>query len=277
MNRLSPPLACPVRSCHLPLVADTRAWTCARGHSFDVARSGYVNLLQPQDRRSLDAGDPRAALDARARLVTAGIGRGILEAFVALACGLLPDAGGAVADLGCGVGDALGLLQTRRPTVGVGIDLAAHAVDTAARRFPALTWIVANADRRLPLLDATLSLVVSLHARRNPAECQRILMPGQYLLVAIPAADDLIELREAVQGERVERNRAASVIEEHAPAFEVVDRSTAREHHHVGGDQLRDLLRGTYRGERSSAAERVQAISDLQVTLASDVILFRRR
>jgi 23S rRNA (guanine745-N1)-methyltransferase len=277
MNLLLPPLACPVRSCYLPLAPDDRAWSCARRHSFDVARSGYVNLLQPQDRRSLDAGDPGPALDARARLLAAGIGRGILEAFVALASRLLPDAGGAVADLGCGTGDSLALLHNRHPTIAVGIDLAARAVDTAARRFPALTWIVANADRRLPLLDASLSLVVSLHARRNPAECQRVLMPGQHLLVAIPASDDLIELRAAVQGARVERDRAAAVVEDHASAFEVVERSTIREHHRVGGEQLRDLLRGTYRGERPSAATRVQAISDLQVTLASDFIVLRRR
>jgi len=277
MNRLLPPLACPVRTCYLPLTRDARAWTCARGHSFDVARRGYVNLLQPQDRRSLDAGDPRAALDARSRLLATGIGRGILDAFVALASGLLPDAGAAVADLGCGAGEALGVLHSRRNIVAVGIDLAAPAVDIAARRFPSVTWVVANADRRLPLLDASQSLVMSLHARRNPAECERVLSAGRHLLVALPAPDDLIELREAVQGARVERDRAAAVITEHASAFDVVDRSTAREQHRVGGEQLRDLLRGTYRGERSSAAERVQALSDLQVTLASDFIVFRRR
>ena len=277
MNRLPPPLACPVRNCYLPLAPDGRAWTCAHGHSFDVARSGSVNLLQPQDRRSLNAGDPRAALDARSRLLAAGIGRGVLDAFVALASRLLRDAGAAVADLGCGVGDALGSLHSRSDIVAVGIDLAAPAVEIAARQFPSLTWIVANADRRLPLLDASLSLMMSLHARRNPAECQRVLMPGRHLLVAIPAPDDLIELREAVQGGRVERDRAGAVIEGHAPAFDVVDRSTARECHRVGSEQLRDLLRGTYRGERSSAGERVQAISALQVTLASDFIVLRRR
>lgn len=277
MNRLPPPLACPVRRCHLPLTPDDRAWTCARGHSFDIARSGYVNLLQPGDRRSRDAGDSRDALDARSRLLTAGIGRGVLEAFVALASGLLPGAGNAVADLGCGMGDALGLLHHRHSVVAIGIDLATAAVETAARRFPALTWVVANADRRLPLLDASLSLVVSLHARRNPAECERVLRPGQHLLVAIPAPDDLIELREAVQGARVERDRTAAVIEEHAPVFELVQRAAARERHHVSGEQLRDLLRGTYRGERSSAAERAEAIANLQVTLASDFLVLRRR
>jgi 23S rRNA (guanine745-N1)-methyltransferase len=180
-------------------------------------------------------------------------------------------------DLGCGSGDALGLLRAHRDTTAIGIDLATAAVDAAARRFPSITWVVANADRRLPLLEASVSLLVSLHARRNPEECRRVLEPGGHLLVAVPAPDDLIELREAVQGARVERDRVAAVIAEHESSFDVVDRSTARERHHVSGEPLRDLLRGTYRGERTSASERVQAMTDLDVTLASDFLVLRRR
>jgi 23S rRNA (guanine745-N1)-methyltransferase len=272
----SPPLACPVRNCHLPLDRTANQWRCAHGHSFDIARSGYVNLLQPQDRRSREAGDPRVALSARSRLLAAGIGRTVLEAFIARAGSLLPQVGGTVVDLGCGSGDALGLLCAHHHTMAVGIDLATVAVDVAARRFPALTWVVANADRRLPLLDASVPVVVSLHARRNPDECRRVLEPGGHLLVAVPAPDDLIELREAVQGARVERDRLAAVIAEHESSFEVVDRSTARERHRVSGEPLRDLLRGTYRGERTSASERVQAITDLDITLASDLVVLRR-
>jgi 23S rRNA (guanine745-N1)-methyltransferase len=273
----SPPLACPVRDCHLPLDRNDAEWRCPHGHSFDVARSGYVNLLQPQDRRSRAAGDPRTALSARSRLLAAGIGRTVLEAFVARAEALLPQAGGTVVDLGCGSGDALGLLRTHRDRMAIGIDLAAVAVDAAARRFPSITWVVANADRRLPLLETRVSLMVSLHARRNPDECRRVLEPGGHLLVAVPAPDDLIELREAVQGTRLERDRVAAVIAEHESSFEVVDRATAREHHHMSGEPLHDLLRGTYRGERTSASERVQAITDLGVTLASDFLVLRRR
>ena len=270
-----PPIACSVRSCGRPLVRDSGRVVCEAGHAFDVARSGYLSLLQPQDRRSRTPGDTKEAVAARARLLEAGIGRAAIDAIVSRAPSR--DGGLVAADLGCGSGELLGALAATREVCGAGIDLSAAAVERAARRYPALTWVVANADRRLPLLDASLSLVVSLHARRNPAECQRVLAPGQHLLVAIPAPEDLIELREAIQGAGVERDRAAAVIEEHASAFDVVDRSAAREHHRVGGEQLRDLLRGTYRGERSSAAKRVQAITDLQVTLASDFIVLRRR
>jgi 23S rRNA (guanine745-N1)-methyltransferase len=273
---VTPPLACPVRQCHLPLARTVAAWRCARGHTFDIARSGYVNLLQPQDRRSRDPGDPRDALEARARLLDSGVGGSILASFVARATMLIAGQLPVAADLGCGFGDALGSLHAAREIVGVGIDLATPAVDRASRRYPAVTWVAANADRRLPLLDASTSLVMSLHARRNPAECHRVLAANGHVLVAVPAPNDLLELRAAVQGVALERDRTPTVIAEH-PQFDVIERFTLREQHRLGRGQLRDLLRGTYRGERSSLSDTVATIDTLDVTLASDVVVLRRR
>src|ERR1017187_10884104 len=54
-------LLCTVRNCHMELVREERRLHCPRGHSFDVARSGYINLLQPQERRSKEPGDTAIA------------------------------------------------------------------------------------------------------------------------------------------------------------------------------------------------------------------------
>jgi 23S rRNA (guanine745-N1)-methyltransferase len=274
---LSLPLSCPVRGCTLPLAREPRAWRCANGHSFDIARSGYVNLLQPQDRRSTTAGDAPAAIEARARLLAGGVGRTILEAVVRRGAASLDRDHAPVVDLGCGSGDALAALAGLRPIDGIGIDLSAFAVDHAARRFPAQTWVVANADRRLPLADSSVSLVVSLHARRNPPECARVLETGGHAVIAVPARDDLMELRASVQGAAVERDRADGVVAEHETLFDVVGRATAREHHHLQGDLLREVLRGTYRGERSSMADRVHALGAMDLTLAADIVILRKR
>jgi 23S rRNA (guanine745-N1)-methyltransferase len=254
-----------------------RAFVCARSHSYDVARRGYVNLLQPQDRRSLSAGDAKPAIEARTRLLTAGVGRRVLEAFVAKAAALHLDEAAVVVDLGSGSGDALAALASTCRIEGVGIDLSTAAAEHAARRFPALTWVVANADRRLPLLDGSVDLALSLHGRRNPAECARVLKRSGRLLVGVPAHDDLVELRATVQGEAVDRDRSDRLLAEHDPHFALVDRSSVREHHKLQREALLDLLRGTYRGERASAASRVGALTHLDVTLASETFLFRPR
>ena len=79
---MAPPLACTVRECGLFLERQGRTFACVRGHSYDVARAGYVTLLQPQDRKSREAGDRREAIEARARLLAAGVGRTVLERVV---------------------------------------------------------------------------------------------------------------------------------------------------------------------------------------------------
>ena len=61
-------LLCPVRGCHLSLVRDMRRVVCPRKHSFDIARSGYINLLQPQERRARNPGDTAETIAARRRL-----------------------------------------------------------------------------------------------------------------------------------------------------------------------------------------------------------------
>jgi len=73
-------LLCPVRDCHMALGRMERQLFCPRGHSFDVARSGYINLLQPQERRSKQPGDSAAAIAARRRLHDRGVTEPLLHA-----------------------------------------------------------------------------------------------------------------------------------------------------------------------------------------------------
>ncbi len=274
----SPLLSCPVRGCYEPLRRRDRALVCPRAHTHDIARSGYINLLQPQDRKSLDAGDSREAVEARAALIAAGVGRGVIDAVIAAGCAVenLPQTP-VVVDLGSGSGETLGLFAEQRAMLGIGIDLSTAAAAHAARRFPSLTWVVANADRRLPLLDGQVDMVLSVHARRNPAECRRVLTAPGRLVVAIPAADDLIELRELVQGDALARDRTMQLMAEHEAHFEVVARSVTRRQHALGREALHNLLRGTYRGERFSTSSRVAALDQLTVTLASDILVLAPR
>ncbi len=270
-------LACSVRDCGLPLDWRERTLICPHGHSHDVARSGYVNLLQPQDRRSLDAGDSKEAVKARARLLAMGVGRALVDEVVQQALALSLPERPVVIDLGSGSGDTLAALAAARTIEGIGLDLSTAAAEYAAQRFSTLTWVVANADRRLPLLDGRVDLVLSVHGRRNPLECARIIAPMGFLLVAVPAEDDLIELREFVQGKARARERGEALLVDHAPGFALMHRSTVRQRLHLQRTAVLDLLRTTYRGGRTSERERLAALSNLDVTLASEVFLLASR
>jgi 23S rRNA (guanine745-N1)-methyltransferase len=271
------PLACTVRNCVLPLEKRDRAYVCESGHSYDIARTGYVNLLQPQDRRSREPGDAKMAVAARAALLTAGIGRTLVDAVASRVAQLDLPARAVVVDLGSGSGEALGSIAERRPVTTIGIDISVAACDFAARYHPGCTWVVANADRRLPLLDGSIDVVLSLYGRRNPAECARVLTSAGTAIVALPAPDDLIELREAVQGQAVQRDRADAVAAAHRPWFSVVERALVSETPTLEREALMHLLHGTYRGARLAWADRVARVDRMSVTLASEVIVMKKR
>lgn len=265
-------LLCPVRGCHLPLTRDLRGARCSRSHAFDVARSGYLNLLQPQDRRSSQPGDGAVTLQARRRLAARGVEAPITGAITAL---LTLEPGDAVLDVGCGEGHHLATIVARFDGEGHGLDISVPAVDAAARLHPELHWVVANADRFLPYADASFQLVTSITARRNPDEFRRVLADGGALLVVVPAPDDLIEVRELVLGEGVTRDRVDKAVETFAPLF-VLDRHE-RVRHTVLLDpaSVRDVMVGTYRAGRASRQARLATVSALDVTLSRDVLLFR--
>jgi len=94
-------------------------------------------------------------------------------------------------------------------------------------------------------------------------------------VVAIPAPDDLAELRAAVLGSASREDRSARLLEEHATRFDLVGRLEARELRSFSTAQLEDLLISTYRGGRSGRRERVAALGALAVTLSHEILTFR--
>jgi 23S rRNA (guanine745-N1)-methyltransferase len=253
-------LQCPVRDCHLALLRKERRLFCERGHSFDVARSGYINLLQPQDRRSRQPGDTAAAVAARRRLHDRGVTEPLLRAIAGF---LNASSSDIVLDAGCGDGFLLGSLAREIGFDAHGIDISIPAVNAAARRYPKCEWIVANADRVVPYADRSFSIVLSITARMNAGEFRRVLRDDGRLLVAIPAPDDLIELRGA------SRDRADRTIETFAQHFTLADRRRVTTTADLDAAAVHDVLISIYRPMRS------QPVEAMHVTFSLDMLLFR--
>lgn len=269
-------ILCTVRGCGRALERGVRAWRCEAGHSFDVSRRGWVNLLQPQDKRSAEPGDAAEAVEARARCLEGGLAEALRDAVLSASLPALPREGTpAVLDVGCGEGYFLAALAASRALDAHGLDLSTAAIDRAARRLPAACLVVANADRGLPYGSASFDLALSITSRRPVAELRRVVRAGGALVVAVPAEDDLLELRELAQGEGARRERVASVLEEMEGAFELVERSEARRRVALDRARIDDVLRATYRGARLSERRRLEGTERLEVTLAHHVLRFQ--
>jgi 23S rRNA (guanine745-N1)-methyltransferase len=188
-------LRCPL--CKSGFTAAAGALVCRNGHSFDLAREGYVNLLSGRRRRLSAGGDSPAQLRHRGEFLDAGH----LDAVAAMVAAHAEEVvcpSRHVLDAGSGTGHQLARIAAKLPgsVIGLGLDISKDAARQAAQRWPASAFAVADLWADWPVRDAAVDLVVSIFAPKNCPEMARVLRPGGWLVVAYPGPDHLIELRD---------------------------------------------------------------------------------
>ncbi|HLX44930.1 MAG TPA: methyltransferase domain-containing protein [Bryobacteraceae bacterium] len=168
-----------------------------------------------------------------------------------------------VLDAGCGDGFYLGTLAREIGFDAHGVDISVPAVEAAARRYPGVEWIVANADRFVPYAGKSVSVILSITARMNSSEFRRALRDDGRLLVALPAPEDLIELR------GTGRDRVDRTVETFAQNFTLADRRRVVTVADLDEAAVQDVLVSIYRPMRSQPAEA------MRLTFSLDLLLFR--
>ncbi|MFF9906965.1 putative RNA methyltransferase [Streptomyces olivaceus] len=188
-------LRCPV--CGAALRPAQGALRCPTGHTFNIARQGYVSLLTGA--RAL-SGDDTAMVQARTRFLATGTYAPVSQVLTHLAAETVSTRG-TVLDAGCGTGYYLAGVLDRLPTArGLGLDASVRALRSAARsheRAAAASWDV---FRPFPLADQAVDVVLNVFAPRNPPEFHRVLRGSGRLIVVRPTQQHLAELRAHVPG-----------------------------------------------------------------------------
>ena len=221
-------LRCP--NCGALLAPAEQALSCANGHSFDVARQGYVALPAPGRRTA--AGDSAGMVAARETFLGAGHYAPITAAVSAAARAVMGRATGSgrcVVDLGAGTGHNLAALLEELPgRLGIALDASRAALRRAARAHPRIAAVACDVWVELPLQDATADLVVDVFAPRNGPEIARVLAPGGALIVVTPTERHLHQLVASLGMLGVQADKQARLHSDLSPHLEAANRHECR-------------------------------------------------
>ncbi len=206
-------LRCPVCGGALSRAPGEGSVSCDAGHSFDVSRAGYVNLLPPGKGRNARTGDDRGMVRARTAFLSLGHYAPISDRLAGLLGPRLRPVP-LLCDMGCGEGYHTVKLAAAMKASVIGFDASKTAAEEGCRRAkregflskdgigaeetaPAAICLPGNLFR-LPVRDHVFDAAVSLFAPVAGEESKRILRPGGLLAVVSSGERHLIELRRLI-------------------------------------------------------------------------------
>ncbi len=179
-------LRCPV--CGGALSPRENALACPAGHSFDMAREGYVNLLR-SSKRGDRMGDSRDSARSRRSFLDKGYYSLLRDALT----GLFEGRRGTVLDICCGEGYYTSALSANPMLDVYGFDLSREMVRLASRRGGATCFVANLAD--IPVADGSFDWAVHLFAPFHEREFARVLKSGGTLYSVVPGSRHLWALK----------------------------------------------------------------------------------
>ncbi len=265
-------IICPV--CSQALTKIEKQFSCENNHQFDIAKQGYVNLLQPQHKKSKEPGDNQEMVDARFRFLNEGYYEPLSDKLNQLITKHLPANGCHIVDAGSGEGyytqriyDHLN--QFVSPEI-IGFDISQRAVKASCRRSKSIQWMTATSSH-IPVANHSQDAVLCLFSRIVPEEFSRILKKEGVLYVASTGSSHLIELRNMLyQNVKQTAYNPNSTLSEHfTPLDEALNENINYTIEVSSRQAINDLLLMTphYWRATESAKQAIQVMESVSVTV----------
>ncbi len=261
-------LLCPI--CKKALTESGGSLICAspKGHCFDRAKSGYVNLAPVKS----GSGDDRDMVRARTEFLSKDYYLPLAEAVAEIAAGC-----DTVIDCGCGDGYySVKIAEKCRALYG--FDLSKYACDKAAKRAKEAKlhcFFGVSSVFSLPIANKSADLAVSLFAPVAEEEFSRILKDDGRLIVVGAGKRHLYELKEAIYSEAYE-NEGRRDLPVDFKEFEYKNLSYS---FLCDGADLRSLFMMTpyaFKTSREDAAK-LDALSSLEITADFDIFIYKKK
>jgi 23S rRNA (guanine745-N1)-methyltransferase len=262
--------------CSNPVALAGRTLRCESGHSFDVAKQGYVNLLH--SRITAGTADTADMVAARAEFLAAGHYAPLADVLARCAADAMGS--GLLIDAGAGTGYYLAhVLDALPDAVGLALDVSAVALRRAARAHPRLGAAVWNLWEPWPVASDSASVVLNVFAPRNGPEFHRVLRPGGTLIVAAPNPGHLGELASLVDMLTVDDRKEERLDATLSEFFRLAGRTDCTRTVTLSPSEVREVIRmgpSAHHLHRAGRLAQLDRISEpVDVTTSFSVSVYR--
>ncbi|MBE6625515.1 MAG: methyltransferase domain-containing protein [Ruminococcaceae bacterium] len=268
-------LFCPI--CHKALKLEAQSLKCENGHSFDIAKSGYVNLLKPGKKNNAKAGDSKEMISARSAFFASEAYSKIRDMICSIALKLNSSF---IVDAGCGEGYYTNGIAICMPKSSViGFDMSKFGCESASktakrmRNTNALFSVASIFD--MPLDSESADLIINMFAPVAENEFHRVLKRDGYLIVVASGKEHLDGLKEALYDE-VYLNDAD---EPRLEKFALIERKSVKYNTKIeGNDTIKALFTMTPYYHRTSLSDkaRLDSLDSLETTVEADFFIFKK-
>ncbi len=269
---------CPI--CGEKLKKNDFSYKCRNGHSFDISRKGYVNLLTTNGRNPQKAGDNKEMIRARSYFLDSGAYLPLAEMTGRLLGELCPKEGADIIDAGCGEGYYTCVYAKMLRGADIyGIDISKHGIDHAASRArncePKLSnvHLAVGSAFRLPFKSGVADAVVSTFAPVSNDEYSRVLRRGGKLVIVSPAPKHLFSLKALLYDKPYENEPNIYALGK----FEHTDTKFLEYTAHIADSKtLKALFAMTpyYYKTSAKAASRLDSVNGLDIECAFEIRIY---
>ena len=271
---------CPV--CREALRVNGRALQCSNGHSYDIAKEGYVNLLLANQKRSQEPGDNKTMISHRRQFFATGLYEPLSDTINASVQPLVASHRGDGAfnllDSGCGEGYFLHQLDEslgkgQRPYALYGTDISKFAIKAAAKRDKAVGWAVAS-SYNLPILPRSVHFALNMMAPFSAPKIRSVLRENGRFLIVSPGPEHLFSLRQQIY----ENPQKHPLPDEELPGFDFCHRQRVQFHRHLQNEAIQSLFVMTPYSWNAPLAvrEKIMSLPELGITVDFVLTLFQK-
>lgn len=266
---------CPV--CAGEFEREGMSLVCDKRHTFDVSKTGAVNLVLSNGKKAVYHGDGVEMVRARRDFLEKGYYKVLADSVANTALKYALCDSVYYFDAGCGTGyyteKVINALSQNHTVFSAGVDISKEAVRISSKAVKECEFAVASVYS-LPVKSETFDIVTNIFSPQAEGEYARILKKGGVLLYAVPAREHLYSMKKVLYENPYENEEKEVEYE----GFELVERVDAKDLIHIEGEEIQNLFSMTpyfWRTSKEGTARLLETKS-LDVEISFYVYVYKK-